>query len=180
MSNLHPVHSVTDGFINSFNRHKIDLHNPDHTKITVEEIANNLSKICRFGGAIKPFYSVAQHSLLVAHLAPPHLFKAALLHDAPEAFVGDVIKPIKVLLGESYQQMELAFERAICQRFNLSMVDLLQVKPFDKQACEIEYEYFFKDNQTAMPRLFNNGDGDPCWPHEIAAEIFASQLNSVV
>jgi len=177
---LHPVHKTDDGFINSFHRHSIDLRNPDYSKFTVDEIANNLSKICRWGGAIKPFYSVAQHSILVAHLAPPHLFKAALLHDAPEAWLGDVKKPIKVMIGDEYKRLEVIFEAAICKRFDISLLQLTEVKQFDQQANEIEFEYFFNDNQTAMPRMFNNGDGDPCWPHDIASELYAHQLNSVV
>lgn len=177
---LHPVHQTHDGFINSYHRTKINLTNPLPSQITVEELANNLSKICRFGGCIKPFYSVAQHSILVAYLAPPKLFKAALLHDAAEAYLGDVVKPLKELIGAQYKVLEMQFEQAICQRFDLKLSQLLEVKPYDRQACEIEFEYFFKDNATVMPRLFNNGDDDPCWPHQIAAEIFADQLNSAV
>ncbi len=64
------------------------------------DISRTLSKICRFGGRCSDFYSVAQHSVLVARLverveSDPVVLMAALLHDAAEAYLGDIVTPLK-------------------------------------------------------------------------------------
>jgi len=71
-------------------------------EVDLEDIAIALSNLCRFGGRCRQFYSVAQHSLWVADQVKelrPELELCALLHDAAEAYVGDVVSPIKPWLG---------------------------------------------------------------------------------
>lgn len=78
----------------------VSLRGPEPSTIKVDDIAHALSHICRFGGHTHVFYSVAQHSLLVHDLvehlgASPEVRLAALLHDAHEAYVGDLTTPLK-------------------------------------------------------------------------------------
>lgn len=91
----------------------IDLINPDPSEITIEDVANNLSKICRFNGQIKQFYSVAQHSMFVAALVPKRLKLQALLHDASEAYICDVPTPFKRMLGTAYTDVEHRIQAAV-------------------------------------------------------------------
>jgi hypothetical protein len=147
----HPVHSCNDGVFNSISGKQIDLIEPTPEMICINDIAHALSMICRFGGHSKYFYPVAVHSVLVCALAPDELKREALLHDATEAYVGDVIKPLKVVLGQTYENIEHDFMiSAIAPKFNLDHRKLLEVKKYDKEAIEIEHEYLQKGNFDAM------------------------------
>jgi uncharacterized protein len=68
---------------------------PRPDEIRLVDIAHALSKLCRYGGQCLSFYSVAEHSLLVASKAPDHLKLVALMHDASEAYLLDIPRPIK-------------------------------------------------------------------------------------
>ena len=86
--------------------------------IHMEDIAHGLAFQCRFNGQTSEFFSIAQHSLIVADLVPPHLRLAALLHDASEAYLGDVVKPLKALLP-NFKEIEHRVEAAIAERFGV-------------------------------------------------------------
>lgn len=173
----HPIHQVHDGVINLHSGSKIKLDDPSPGDINIGDIAHALSHICRWGGHSPRFYSVAQHSVLVSYLAPKELRMAGLLHDSPEAYLGDVVKPLKVMLGDRYGIMELKFQAAICKRFKAKSIGWFQIKPFDKRAAEIEYEYFFRKNDIGFTRVFNSEE--PCWPPDVAKEIYLSTFNEL-
>ena len=92
---------------------------PRASEVSIQDIAHSLSKICRFGGHCKWFYSVAQHSVLVSQVVPPKHALAGLLHDATEAYVADMPRPVKRMLGAAYADMEQRVWEAICERFQL-------------------------------------------------------------
>lgn len=91
---------------------------PDPDSISIEDVAHALSHICRYGGHCDPFYSVAQHSVHVSYLAPAAKAKLALLHDATEAYVGDMVRPLKYALP-AYQTVEDGVWKAVAKRFSL-------------------------------------------------------------
>ncbi|MFA5241558.1 MAG: phosphohydrolase [Sulfuricella sp.] len=93
---------------------------PRIVDVAIEDIAHGLSYQCRFNGQTSAFYSVAQHSLIVASLVPDELKFAALLHDAAEAYLGDMVKPLKVLLP-SFSQIEDSVTQIIGQRFGVNL-----------------------------------------------------------
>ncbi len=105
--------------------------------IDIEDIAQGLAYQCRFNGQTSNFYSVAQHSLLVAKLLPVHRRKAALLHDAAEAYLGDMVKPLKRLLPE-YSEIEDAVTRLIADRFDVDFADYHEIKQADLIALATE------------------------------------------
>ena len=116
---------------------EFDVCNPDPDLIEIEDIAHALSHICRFTGHTKHFYSVAQHSYLCATLVPPEHALEALLHDAAEAYIGDVSSPLKAQLP-GYQAIEAKLEQAIRQRFGLPAQKTPWVKEADLQMLAAE------------------------------------------
>jgi hypothetical protein len=95
-----------------------DLENPDPQRVLINDIAQGLSNTCRFAGQCREFYSVAQHSVHVSEIVPPEDALAALLHDAQEAYIHDITRPLKQLLPD-YRDIEKVLERVIAERFAL-------------------------------------------------------------
>jgi len=101
-----------------------DIADPRPGQFTFADVAGALSKICRFGGQIDRFYSVAEHLWHCAEQAARdglsgEAQRAVLLHDAAEAFIGDVVKPLKVMLPE-YAAIEQKVEDCIALKFGVS------------------------------------------------------------
>ena len=96
---------------------------PDPEDVRIEDIAHALSLQCRFAGHVPEFYSVAQHCLLVEQLTVPpsrETCLAALLHDAAEAYVLDMPRPLKRDLPD-YRRVERAVTAAVALRFGLPL-----------------------------------------------------------
>jgi uncharacterized protein len=100
------------------------LEAPTPDMVRPDDVAFALSNLTRFTGHVRT-YSVADHCLRVmrrvaADGEPRDVVLAALLHDAPEAFVGDVASPLKRLLGDAYRSVEARVATAVAHRFGLS------------------------------------------------------------
>lgn len=104
---------------------------PRPNEVFLDDIAHALSMLCRFGGHCLRFYSVAEHCVLMARASQPEFRRWALLHDASEAYLVDVPRPIKpFLLG--YDAAEANIMRAVAVRFNLHLGLPDQVKAMDR------------------------------------------------
>ena len=95
---------------------------PNPADIHIEDIAHALSNQCRWTGHVSRFYSVAEHCLNVSALVSEELRLNALLHDASEAYLADLARPIKKAagLGEIYLEVEANLQSAIAVRFGIS------------------------------------------------------------
>lgn len=103
---------------------------PEPGQVCIVDIAHALANICRYAGHSTRFYSVAEHSVLVSRYVPSEFAMWGLLHDAAEAYISDLPSPVKCLLPE-FQELELAIERTIAARFNLSFPMPPEVKIVD-------------------------------------------------
>jgi hypothetical protein len=116
------------------------IEDPRTEDICIEDIAHALAFTCRFNGHSLKFYSVAQHSVLVSLVLPEELAFAGLLHDAAEAYAGDVVSPLKPSLGVVYAEIEQRLTIAIGQRFSVDPADFdhALVKQADMRALAAE------------------------------------------
>lgn len=125
---------------------RLDLLDPTPMDIEVEDIAHGLAFVARWNGqTLGDFaYSVAEHSLLVERIfariapkAPPKWRLAALLHDAPEYVIGDMISPVKAAVGPGYGALDERLTAAIHLRFGLPAKIPDQVKRQIKRADKV-------------------------------------------
>lgn len=99
-----------------------DFINPEKSRYSIEGIAHSLARLCRFTGHVPTHLSVAQHCVVVSELcSPPHAF-GALMHDAAEAFTGDLSGPLKRLLrtmSPAWDSVEQRVESDVMRRFGV-------------------------------------------------------------
>lgn len=158
--------------------------NPAPETILIEDIAAALSKICRYTGHCRHFYSVAQHSVIVSHLVPEEQALEGLLHDASEAYLGDMSAPLKRQLPE-YQEIEGIVESAIAKKFGLMYnLDLgwpSAVKRADIQVLALEKKLLLPESKTPWGILDGVECPDEkllhhCWQPVVAELRFLQQF----
>ena len=121
---------------------------PAPEMIDLTDISKGLSYNAHFTGQTPQFFSIAEHCLLTEYLVRKQypedyqLRLIALLHDAAEAYIGDMIHPIKLLFPE-FKAMENKLLAVIFETFNLPIDRLPEVKPFDLQAQDMEASEFY-------------------------------------
>ncbi len=126
---------------------RLDLLDPTPMDIEIEDIAHGLAFVARWNGQTRGdfAYSVAEHSLLVEEifartggaLVTPRWQLAAMLHDAPEYVIGDMINPVKSAVGPAYGELDLRLTAAVHLRFGLPAALPLPVKKAIKVADKI-------------------------------------------
>lgn len=125
--------------LTTFSGSRVDYLKPG--RVNLKDIALGLSRMPRYAGQTTRFYSVAQHSLLVAELVP-QCRSYALIHDAQEAFMCDLPTPLKealrVLGSTAYDELEDRLYAAICKTVALDPEQLVSVKLADVDARAIE------------------------------------------
>ena len=128
-----------DGFIGTFSGLRFWPLDPDPAKILIDDIAHALAHQCRFGGHASKFYSVAEHSVHVSRLCPTQDALWGLLHDASEAYLVDLPRPLKLLPQFApYREAERRLQRAVATRFGLPPDQPASVTEADDTMLRIE------------------------------------------
>jgi 5'-nucleotidase len=153
---------------------RLDLLDPSPLDIEIADIAHGLARVARWNGQTggAHIFSVAQHTLLVEAVMREEMPRvdlrirlAALLHDAPEYVIGDMISPFKAVLGGDYKAVEKRLLAAIHIRFGLPpiLADAVtqQIKSADRGAAYLEATRLAGFTQAEAKRLFGRDPGLP-------------------
>lgn len=150
---------------------RLDLLDPTPVDIEIEDIAHGLAFVARWNGQTKGDwpYSVAEHSLLVERIfthsakqPDPRWQLAALLHDAPEYVIGDMISPVKAAVGPDYSALDARLSAAIHIRFGLPAVLPVaikrRIKTADKVSAWLEATQIAGFSEVEANRIFGRPD----------------------
>jgi hypothetical protein len=125
---------------------------PRADEISEYDVAHALSLLCRYGGHVDRFYSVAEHCILMSEAVRPRHALAALLHDATEAYVCDVPRPLKRQLA-GYAQIEARVWAAIAERFRIPLELPAEVHQADNRILLTERAYLMARAEQDWPTL---------------------------
>ncbi len=142
-----PGHEGRNGyFMHTYSGKKFFPLDPRPHEIFILDIAHALAHQCRFNGHTTKFYSVAEHSWHCSYLVPEEFAMEALMHDAAEAYVGDIIRPLKLIpdIKSVYGPIEEAVERAVAKRFDLVYPWPAWVKKADEMMVTAEMDQIIK------------------------------------
>jgi hypothetical protein len=150
-----------------------DFLDPWSSNFTIEDIAHGLSNICRYAGPSRKFYSVAEHSIHVCNTAKGFEY-SALMHDAAEAFLGDITRPLKQVVPE-FKRFEAEVERVIFSRFGIEWPVTPQVKSADLKVLAAEQAQimpFGTDQWARTANVIPAAIFVEHWPPEVAWSRF--------
>lgn len=166
----HGLFTDKPGDIATYSGGRIDPLAPWPDEIKLEDIARGLSNACRWNGQCR-FYSVAEHSVKVSQMVPS---LEALMHDASEAYLNDMARPIKTRteLGRLYLEHEKELEQTIAETFGLEY-------PWSQEIKDADYAMGFAEAKVLVPHLgalMPPADRETppvgCWEPDLAYHLF--------
>jgi hypothetical protein len=169
-------------FIETYTGRHFHFHDPKPEDIHINDIARALATTTRWGGHTQVPVTVAQHSVLAARRLRNMGFGVeqqlqGLLHDAAEAYIGDVPSPIKRHLHD-FQALELLVEQAICECFDLAYPFDPAVKIVDVQMYRWEYRDLMLGDQCEEPQ--GNPPTFVPWPFHLAEGEFLAAFDALM
>lgn len=155
--------NIKDNYIQTYAGLRFHPFDADRQEIRIHDISHALSNICRFTGHTSEFYSVAQHSVLCSLKASREAALYALLHDASEAYLGDVSKPIKNCEEMAfYERAEMGVMYKVVQRFNVNFSALI-----NREVKEIDCRMLFTEKRDLLPHNLDWGYSLEPYPEKI-------------
>lgn len=157
---------------------------PKPEDVRIADIAHALSMICRYGGHTRWPYSVGEHCVHVSHMVPKEHALEALLHDAAEAYCGDLITPLKCSGKlENYRAIEKLNDVAIRIRFGLPHEESPCVKQADTDIRETEWMTLMSPIPTEMgwewPGTLDPGVHLKLWCPQVAEDMFLDRFRQL-
>jgi hypothetical protein len=157
-------------WIQTYTGKRFDPLRPDPELIDIRDIAHSLSNQCRFTGHSQRFYSVAEHSIHVSNFCRPEDALYGLLHDASEAYLVDLPRPLKhdSDFGVGYRRVESRMQDAVAIAFGLSFAMPKSVKVADRNLLLTEK----RDLLGPSPDLWYVGPGEEISGLDLTAEMY--------
>jgi len=186
--------SEADVWVGTYTGKKFRPFAPRWEDVDIEDIAHSLSHQCRFNGHSDEFYSVAEHSIAVSHRVPAEDAMWGLLHDAAEAYVSDVVRPIKSRMAflrgdgaiDMFRVVETNILRVIAAAFDLPWPMPASVEIADLRMLATERRNLFDGRQPAWDELATIEPYNKeccielnCWPPFIAKSYFLNRYKAL-
>jgi hypothetical protein len=163
------MHTPAQHEVETFSGKFVDTKNPNPDTIYLKDIAHALANTCRYGGHCLRFYSVAEHSVFVSRRLERRGYSretqlAGLHHDDAEAYLGDIPRPMKSLLGASYQRLTARMDEAIIVGLglpqNAAAFHLPEVKDADNWSLFVEARFLLPSQGK---HWFEGEQGSATW-----------------
>jgi hypothetical protein len=136
--------SSIDPWIRLYSGKKFHFLDPKPDQIDIEDIAHNLSQLCRYTGSCKKFYSIAEHCCHVSDILPNDLRLAGLAHDFAEAYIADLNSPLKSILPQ-YKEIENRVDSVIFKKFKIKY-------PFPSEVKNADMTLLVTEMRDLMPK----------------------------
>lgn len=167
---------VKRAWIQTYSGGVFHILDPQQDEINIVDVGHALAMLCRFTGHVRRFYSIAEHCVLGSRLVPQKDALWFLMHDASEAFINDINRPLKHFtgIGSEYLPVEANIMKAICQKFRLPAEEPSSIKKVDNAMLYAEKEQLL----APMDWDFKWGDVKSadvkvkCWAPEVAEVEF--------
>jgi hypothetical protein len=164
------ITSVEDGWMETFTGKKFTFQKPTPEIICIRDIAHALALLTRYNGHTIKFYSVAEHCVLLTRYMrkkgyPTRMLMTCLLHDAAEAYIGDMPRPVKVRLP-SFKRVENVIAKVISEKYHLYWPEPKALKSVDRRALTDE-------RAQAMPPSNNHWMADDLEPIGIELKFWS-------
>lgn len=173
---------IAKSWVITYSGKRFNILDPNPADVKIEDIACALARQARFNGHTRFFYSVGQHSCLGAEISPTkEIALHMLFHDATEAYVGDLVSPVKALLPD-FEVIESRIHWAISQAFNLEYPLPKVVKQIDRRLLATEV----RDLITKDLQSWSIGEDEPFdfpiipWPPEVTEARFLEIAKSLL
>lgn len=135
-------------WIQTFTNRKFHILRPTEDEVDILDIAHALSNLCRFTGHVVDFYSVAEHCYFASKIVAPEFAMEALLHDASEAYISDLNRPLKhyTEAGRYYLEVEKNIEEVIARKFRIP-------HPMSPKVKDVDNMMLYAEKAQIMPPM---------------------------
>lgn len=149
----------------------------------ISDIAHSLASLCRWNGHVDKHYSVAEHCLIMSAKVPQHLALTALMHDASEAYLGDVTRPLKAILGGAYKTIEARTQAVIAEKYGFHAKLPREIEDLDLRITVDERQMLFIHNDESHDWMIEGDRGlgidFECLPREQAKDCFLMRFREL-